>query len=347
MPHSTLSRTLSVHRNPAASIAPGRRHINQRLKKVIVSEYKARFIELSDEESGQRLDNYLMRVLSGVPKTRIYKAIRTGEVRVNKGRCKPERKLVAGDVVRLPPMTIADPSVVKAIPDRWSSRIERSILYNDSQLMIVDKPTGLAVHGGSGVQFGLIESLRQMYPDQKYMELVHRLDRDTSGLVMIAKRASALRELHALLRDDGVDKRYFALVFGKWPSHRVRVEASLQKSALVSGERVVRVTSEGRRSVTDFRVIQRFRKATLIEAKPITGRTHQIRVHAQHAGHPIMGDLKYATEEQLAFAKTTGLKRLFLHAHQLRFRLGDRHHEFESELDSELRGVCDSLSGNG
>ena len=308
-----------------------------------MSESRVQFIELSDEESGQRLDNYLMRVLGGVPKTRIYKAIRTGEVRVNKGRAKPERKLNAGDVIRIPPISIAAREEGRRVPDRWSQRIDRSIIHNDSELMVIDKPTGLAVHGGSGVQFGLIESLRQMFPDQRYMELVHRLDRDTSGLVMIAKRASVLRELHTLLRGDGVDKRYLALVVGKWPAYRARVEASLEKSALPSGERIVRVTPEGRRSLTDFRVIERYRGATLIEAKPVTGRTHQIRVHAQHAGHPILGDAKYGSEEQLNIAKTHGLKRLFLHAQRLEFRLGGQRYRFEAPLDNELSTVCDSF----
>ena len=306
-------------------------------------ESRVQFIELSEEESGQRLDNYLMRILGGVPKTRIYKAIRTGEVRVNKGRAKPERKLNAGDVIRIPPISIAAREEGRRVPDRWSQRIDRSIIHNDSELMVIDKPTGLAVHGGSGVQFGLIESLRQMFPDQRYMELVHRLDRDTSGLVMIAKRASVLRELHALLRGDGVDKRYLALVVGKWPAYRARVEASLEKSALPSGERIVRVTPEGRRSLTDFRVIERYRGATLIEAKPVTGRTHQIRVHAQHAGHPILGDPKYGSEEQLNIAKTHGLKRLFLHAQRLEFRLGGQRYRFEAPLDNELSTVCDSF----
>ena len=284
-----------------------------------------------------------MRILGGVPKTRIYKAIRTGEVRINKGRAKPERKLNAGDVIRIPPISIAAREEGRRVPDRWSQRIDRSIIHNDSELMVIDKPTGLAVHGGSGVQFGLIESLRQMFPDQRYMELVHRLDRDTSGLVMIAKRASVLRELHTLLRGDGVDKRYLALVVGKWPAYRARVEASLEKSALPSGERIVRVTPEGRRSLTDFRVIERYRGATLIEAKPVTGRTHQIRVHAQHAGHPILGDPKYGSEEQLALAKARGLKRLFLHAQRLEFRLGERRYCFEAPLDDELSAVCDSF----
>ena len=301
------------------------------------------FISLSEEESGQRLDNFLLRTLSGVPKTRIYKAIRKGEVRVNKGRAKPETKLASGDMIRIPPLDVAEVSEPAAIPDRWFKRIANSIVYDDKNLIVLNKPTGLAVHGGSGVTFGLIESLRQIFPNQRYLELVHRLDRDTSGLIMVAKRAATLRELHQLLRGDGVDKRYLALVHGKWPAHRVRVEASLAKSGLSSGERVVRVSAEGRRSVTDFRVVERFSGATLIEAKPITGRTHQIRVHAQHAGHPILGDPKYASEEQLLFARSTGLKRLFLHAHQLGFKLDGKRYTLEAPLDLELQKVCESL----
>ena len=300
-------------------------------------------ISLSEEESGQRLDNFLLRTLSGVPKTRIYKAIRKGEVRVNKGRAKPETKLASGDMIRIPPLDVAEVSEPAAIPDRWFKRIANSIVYDDKNLIVSNKPTGLAVHGGSGVTFGLIESLRQIFPNQRYLELVHRLDRDTSGLIMVAKRAATLRELHQLLRGDGVDKRYLALVHGKWPAHRVRVEASLAKSGLSSGERVVRVSAEGRRSVTDFRVVERFSGATLIEAKPITGRTHQIRVHAQHAGHPIMGDPKYASEVQLLFARSTGLKRLFLHAHQLGFKLDGKRYTLEAPLDLELQKVCESL----
>lgn len=301
------------------------------------------FISLSEEESGQRLDNFLLRTLSGVPKTRIYKAIRKGEVRVNKGRAKPETKLVSGDTIRIPPLDVAEVSAPASIPDRWFKRIENSIVHDDKNLIVLNKPTGLAVHGGSGVTFGLIESLRQLFPNQRYLELVHRLDRDTSGLIMVAKRAATLRELHQLLRGDGVDKRYLALVHGKWPAHRARVEASLEKSGLSSGERIVRVSAEGRRSVTDFRVVERFSGATLVEAKPITGRTHQIRVHAQHAGHPIMADAKYASEDQLWVARSIGLKRLFLHAYKLGFRLDGKRYAFEAPLDSELTKVCESL----
>jgi 23S rRNA pseudouridine955/2504/2580 synthase len=309
-----------------------------------VTKASVQFRSISDEESGQRVDNFLLRTLNGVPKTRIYKAIRKGEVRVNKGRVKPETKLAAGDLLRIPPLDVAESNAATVVPDRWFKRIAQSVVYEDRNLIVLNKPTGLAVHGGSGVNFGLIESLRQIYPNQRYLELVHRLDRDTSGLIMVAKRAATLRELHQLLRGDGVDKRYLALVHGKWPAHRVRVEASLEKSGLSSGERVVRVSVDGRRSITDFRVLERLNGATLIEAKPVTGRTHQIRVHAQHAGHPIMSDPKYANEDQLNEAKSMGLKRLFLHAHRLSFKLDGKQYDFEAPMDAELRQVCDSIA---
>ena len=306
--------------------------------------HTATHIEVSDAESGQRLDNFLLRKLSGVPKTRIYRAIRKGEVRVDKGRAKPERKLSAGEVIRIPPIGSVETPAKAEAPARWNQRIAQSLVYEDKGLIIVNKPTGLAVHGGSGIDFGLIETLRQQRLDQPYLELVHRLDRDTSGLVMIAKRASVLRELHDLLRNGGIDKRYLALVAGKWPSHLARVQAKLGKSALSSGERMVRVDASGKPSITDFRVVERLAGATLVEAKPITGRTHQIRVHAQHAGHPILGDVKYSDDVQLALAKDAGLRRLFLHAYSLRFELGGKTIEVRAELDEELSGVCERLS---
>ena len=306
--------------------------------------HTATHIEVSDAESGQRLDNFLLRKLSGVPKTRIYRAIRKGEVRVDKGRAKPERKLAAGEVIRIPPIGSVETPAKAEAPARWNQRIAQSLVFEDKGLIIVNKPTGLAVHGGSGIDFGLIETLRQQRVDQPYLELVHRLDRDTSGLVMIAKRASVLRELHDLLRNNGIDKRYLALVAGKWPSHLARVQAKLGKSALSSGERMVRVDASGKPSITDFRVVERLAGATLIEAKPITGRTHQIRVHAQHAGHPILGDVKYSDDGQLAIAKEAGLRRLFLHAHALRFELAGKTIEVRAELDEELSEVCERLS---
>ena len=304
----------------------------------------ATYLEVSDAESGQRLDNFLLRKLSGVPKTRIYRAIRKGEVRVDKGRAKPERKLAAGEIIRIPPIGSVEPPAKATAPARWHQRIAQSVVYEDKGMLIVNKPTGLAVHGGSGIDFGLIETLRQQMPEQPYLELVHRLDRDTSGLVMVAKRASVLRELHDLLRNNGIDKRYLALVAGKWPSHLARVQAKLGKSALSSGERMVRVDASGKASVTDFKVVERLFGATLVEAKPVTGRTHQIRVHAQYAGHPILGDVKYSDDIQLATAREAGLRRLFLHAHALRFELDGKTIQARAELDGELSAVCNGLS---
>lgn len=302
-----------------------------------------RWVSVSPEEEGQRLDNYLLRLLHGVPKTRIYKAIRKGEVRVNKGRVRPDTRLAAGDHVRVPPFREAERRAPTAASGRWIETLKRSIVLDEPDLLVINKPSGLAVHGGSGVDAGLIETLRMMYPDQKYLELVHRLDRDTSGLIMIARRASALRDLHAQLRSDRIDKRYCALVVGKWPAHLGQVDAPLEKFALGSGERMVRVAGGGKRALTRFAVLRRWRSATLVEAKPVTGRTHQIRVHCRHAGHPILGDQKYTSPEADALAADIGLDRLFLHAAALKFRLGDQAWSLEAPLDEELESAMRRL----
>ena len=304
---------------------------------------KVSMITVSEDESGQRLDNFLMRRLSGVPKTRLYKAMRKGEVRVNKGRCKPELRIEAGDVIRIPPIQVEEKPATKTVPNFWIDQIRRSILLNTKELLVVNKPTGLAVHGGSGVNVGLIESLRVMFPEQRYLELVHRLDRDTSGIILLAKRAAVLRELHDQLRSKTVDKRYLALVEGRWPSHLKRVEAPLEKISLSSGERIVKVTADGKRSQTDFRVVERFKGATLVEARPVTGRTHQIRVHAQHAGFPILGDAKYAPESAEMLARQIGLKRLFLHAAHLSVMIAGKRYTFDAPLDEALSGACEAL----
>lgn len=302
-----------------------------------------RQITVSEEESGQRLDNYLLRHLTGVPKTRIYKAIRKGEVRVNKGRVRPETRLEGGDLVRVPPIRV-EQRVPAVASGRWQQSLRERIVLDTAELLVIDKPSGLAVHGGSGVDAGLIETLRVMYPEQRYMELVHRLDRDTSGLIMVARRASTLRALHHLLRHDGVDKRYVCLVHGRWPAHLKQVDAPLEKFALGSGERMVKVSADGKRALTRFRVLRRWREATLIEAKPVTGRTHQIRVHCKHAGHPILGDSKYATPEADSLASQIGLQRLFLHAAQLQFTLGDDRFELEAPVDDALADVFKHLT---
>lgn len=281
-------------------------------------------LTVTEEEVGQRLDNYLIRILKGAPKSLIYRIIRKGEVRINKGRAKPDRKLAAGDVVRVPPVRVTEPTETPNPGKGLRHAIESAIIYESKELLVVNKPSGLAVHGGSGISLGLIESLRAMYGDSVYLELVHRLDRDTSGCVMVAKKRSMLRYLQNLLvTQHGIDKRYLALVAGHWSKRKTLINAPLRKNELQSGERVVRVSEEGKPSKTEFRLVERYDDYTLVEAKPITGRTHQIRVHAQHAGHPLIGDDKYGDEETNKLMKRKGVKRLFLHAASLRVKMPD------------------------
>ena len=305
---------------------------------------KVRFCEVDEDYQGQRLDNFLLRELKGVPKTRIYRALRKGEVRVNKGRVKADYRVQSGDMVRIPPIRVSENSREVKISNNLQELLESRILYEDAGLMVIDKPSGLAVHGGSGLNYGMIEALRIMRPQQKYLELVHRLDRDTSGCTMVAKKPGVLKSIHSQLRGDGVDKRYLALVEGKWPKHCTRVEAPLAKNTLQSGERMVRVDGSGKASVTEYRLVQQYKSATLIEAKPITGRTHQIRVHCRHAGHSIWGDEKYTDREVNQRARELGLKRLFLHAKSLSLTYPEGETFYvESELDKDLSKLLENL----
>ncbi|KRW69068.1 23S rRNA pseudouridylate synthase [Pseudomonas sp. TTU2014-066ASC] len=281
-------------------------------------------LEVSPEFAGQRIDNFLRNQLKGVPKTLIYRILRKGEVRVNKGRIKPEYKLQAGDLVRVPPLRLAERDEPAPLAQGLLERLEAAIVYEDKALIVLNKPAGIAVHGGSGLSYGVIEALRQLRPDARELELVHRLDRDTSGLLMVAKKRSMLRHLHQELRGDGVDKRYMALVRGRWETGKKQVNAPLLKNTLRSGERMVEVTDEGKEALTLFRVLRRFGDfATLVEARPVTGRTHQIRVHARHAGHAIAGDSKYGDEDFSSEIRELGGKRLFLHAYGLKVPLPD------------------------
>ena len=306
---------------------------------------KVRFLDVAVEEAGQRLDNYLLRHVSRVPKTRVYRAIRKGEVRVNKGRSKPEYRVQAGDTVRVPPLKLDKSTPAGRPSDALERRILAGIVLDTADLLVINKPTGLAVHGGSGVRLGLIESLRRIFPDVRYLELVHRLDRDTSGLLLVAKNARILRSLHEQLRNDLMDKRYLALVAGKWPAYQKSVSAPLVKRRTPSGERIVRVASEGKAAKTEMQVVERFPGATLIEAKPVSGRTHQIRVHTQHVGHPILGDSKYQNDQSQAISATADLKRLFLHAKAIAFELDGDRYELECPLDAELESVLRRLRG--
>lgn len=275
-------------------------------------------VDIRDDDVGQRIDNFLITYLKGVPKSRIYRLLRKGEVRVNKGRIKADYKLARGDQIRVPPIRVAEAPPAAVPGDKLLEVVAQAIIYEDDDLLAVNKPTGMAVHGGSGINLGLIEILRHRF-QSKRLELVHRIDRDTSGLVLVAKRRPVLAQIQDQFRAGSVDKRYQTLVAGSWPRHCRRVEAPLLKNQLAGGERIVRVSIQGKPSITEFRILQRYSAATLLEARLLTGRTHQIRVHTQHSGHPIVGDPKYGDAASEAITKQLGVPRLFLHAAQLSF----------------------------
>ncbi|CDH35166.1 23S rRNA pseudouridine(955/2504/2580) synthase RluC [Xenorhabdus bovienii] len=307
------------------------------------------FVTIDDDEAGQRIDNFLLARLKGVPKSMIYRILRKGEVRVNKGRIKPEYKLAAADVIRIPPVRIAEkqqPPVSAKLGKVVA--LAECILYEDDYILVINKPSGTAVHGGSGLSFGVIEGLRALRPEARFLELVHRLDRDTSGVLLIAKKRSALRTLHEQLRLKQMQKDYFALVQGQWQSHCKVVQASLLKNILQSGERVVKVSGEGKPSETRFKVEERYEFATLVRASPVTGRTHQIRVHTLHAGHPIAFDDRYGDRAFDAQLTETGLNRLFLHASSLKFTHPSTGEtlRFEAQMDDELRQCLTTLRQN-
>ena len=313
---------------------------------------------LVDEESaGQRLDNFLMRHLKGVPKTHIYRIIRSGEVRINKGRASADTRVESGDEVRLPPVRISDKVAEKA--ERPAPGREFPLLFEDESLLAIDKPAGVAVHGGSGVSFGVIEQLRQARPQAKLLELVHRLDRDTSGILLVAKKRSALRHLQDQFRERETGKTYLALVKGDWPAKLKVIDQPLLKFLLqgqdgAEGERRVRVTTpedpDGMRSVTLVKVSRRFSGATLLEVTIKTGRTHQIRVHLASQGHPIAGDDKYGYFEwnrQLQRpGNSPGLKRMFLHAWRLQFNhpVTAERVALQTDLPPELKAYVDHAS---
>lgn len=278
-----------------------------------------KLVEIDDDQAGQRIDNFLLSQLKGVPKSRVYRILRKGEVRVNKGRIRPEYKLCAGDIVRIPPLRMASRQALPQPGQALRALLGDSVLFEDSACMVLNKPAGVAVHGGSGVGLGVIEALRVMKPEQPRLELVHRLDRDTSGCLLIACNRMALRSLQEQMRERSIDKHYLALVKGRWPKDLVEVNAPLQKNTLRSGERVVRPDQAGKRALTRFGVLDQFAGASLVEAELETGRTHQIRVHCQLAGHPLAGDGKYGDDNFNATVKKQGLNRLFLHASQLSF----------------------------
>jgi 23S rRNA pseudouridine955/2504/2580 synthase len=304
-----------------------------------------RHVEIGAAQAGQRLDNFLIRILKGVPRTRIYRLLRRGEVRVNRGRARPDYRLAEGDVVRIPPLRTGA-SETRLVSGEGFGWLTERILYEDEDLLVLDKPAGLAVHGGSGVSVGLIEALRALRPSAPMLELAHRLDRDTSGCLLVAKSRPALTELHRMLRDGEVHKHYLALLQGAWQGGAREVVAALERGRHVSGERRVRVGEEGKTSVSRFAPRQRYADTTLVEIELLTGRTHQARVHAAHLGHPIAGDEKYGDRDFNREMRKRGLKRLFLHAARLHLQhpITGLKLELSSPLPAELEGCLGQMS---
>ena len=275
---------------------------------------------IDEECAGQRIDNFLTKTLKGVPKSHLYRILRSGEVRVNSKRIDATYRLQAGDQVRIPPIRVAAPSATGTGTPAAGPRLERTVIFEDAALLVIDKPAGLAVHGGSGISRGVIEQLRLERPQAKFLELVHRLDRETSGVLMLAKKRSALVQLHEAIRDNQTDKRYLLLVHGHWQEQKRRVALPLQKYVLASGERGVAVHPDGQPSETIFRLRQHFDGFSLLEAQLITGRTHQLRVQLAHLGFPIAGDDKYGDFSVNKNMQKQGLKRMFLHSAETMIR---------------------------
>ncbi len=276
-------------------------------------------LEVSEHQEGQRLDNFLLNRLKGVPKTLIYRIIRKGEVRINSKRAKPESKLQIKDVVRVPPLRLPTPEDKGRPGEQLEKRLLDSILFEDDQLMVLNKLAGLPVHGGTGVKLGLIEALRALRPELPALELVHRLDKGTSGCIVLAKSGKARKGLTSAFREREVEKVYHALVAGKWPKQISRVDASLNRQAARGGERKVEISEDGKEAQTDFRILKQFPSAALVEARPLTGRTHQIRVHAAMVGCPLIGDEKYNSAASNSTFARMGIKRLCLHAAEVAF----------------------------
>lgn len=321
-----------------------------KISQKLVAADQVSMIQVDEGIAGQRIDNFLLRVCKGVPKSHIYRILRSGEVRVNKGRVDAKYRLVSGDVVRVPPVRLAERGAQDA-PAAPPARFD--VLFEDEYLLVIDKPAGVAVHGGSGIAFGVIEQMREARPLGKFLELVHRLDRETSGVLMLAKKRAALVGLHEQIRDSRIDKRYYACSHGNWPAdwgRRRAVKEPLHKYLTGEGERRVRVDPDGLPSHTVFNLVERWPAYALVEAELKTGRTHQIRVHLAHLGLPIVGDAKYGDftlNKALARSDARpGFKRMFLHAHRLRLThpVTGEPLTFESPLPDDCRRFLDQLN---
>lgn len=304
-----------------------------------------RYLTISQEEADQRIDNFLITKLKGVPKSHLYRLIRKGEIRVNKKRIDPHYRLIGGDIVRLPPLSL---EIVKELKPSQTliNLLKDRILYEDDYIMVLNKPSGIPVHAGSTVKMGVIEALKAAYKNLPHLELVHRLDTETSGCLIIAKKKRILRELHQLLRDGGIKKTYWALTKGSWKVKKKVINLSLLKEYRKDGRQIVRVNEkEGKEAITIFDTLKIYEQASLMQAALMTGRTHQIRVSALHERHPIAGDERYGDTEFNKTMRELGLKRLFLHAHSLSFKLSgsDKPIQVTSPLDPELKAFLQSL----
>ncbi len=289
--------------------------------KPLKTKSSVQYLTITADEAGQRIDNFLIARLKGVPKSRIYRILRKGEVRVNKKRISAFYRIMEKDVVRLPPLFLNEKAAFAPPSKSTVNVLSGRILYNDDYLIILNKPSGMSVHAGSTVRVGVVEAMRHLYPKLPQLELAHRLDSETSGCLVLAKRKRILREIHALLREGRVIKTYWALTKGLWKDSELRVDLPLHKDYLDGGKHVVEVHREGKPALTVFRPIQLFKQATLVEVTLFTGRTHQIRVHAQYQGHPIAGDDRYGDDEFNKLVRGMGLKRMFLHAKSIDFTL--------------------------
>ncbi|MEA1890941.1 MAG: 23S rRNA pseudouridine(955/2504/2580) synthase RluC [Pseudomonadota bacterium] len=309
-----------------------------------------RLLEVDQESTGQRIDNYLLSRLKGVPRSMIYRLLRTGQVRVNKGRKKPHYKLNIGDIVRVPPVSLVDREPSQA-SNSDKKRLSNSILYEDKSIIVINKPAGMAVHGGSGINYGVIEAFRQLRPECRFLELVHRLDRETSGCLVLAKKRSALVAMHEMLRREhgkSMDKTYLALLRGVWQGKKMKINAPLEVNSRQSGERFVTVSSKGKSATSIFVPERNYPAAgaALVSIKLLTGRTHQARVHALSIDQPIAGDERYGDRAFNRRMKLDGLKRLFLHASRLRFKhpIDDKQMDIEAPLPEALASLLDKLS---
>lgn len=306
---------------------------------------RADHVEIGARHAGQRIDNFLAGHLKGVPRSHLYRILRSGEVRVNSGRIKPAYRLATGDRVRIPPLRLPAVHEPPPAPAASIGQLEAAVLLEDDALIVLDKPAGLAVHGGSGLDYGIIEILRQARPHAPVLELAHRLDRDTSGCLLIAKTREMLNRLHRLLREGGVEKHYLALVAGRWRGGARNVSAALTYDLQSGGRRETRIDTAGKAARSRFKPLQRYRQATLMDVRIDTGRTHQIRVHAVHLGHPVAGDGKYGDFAFNRELRARGLRRLFLHASRLDFVLPDSGcpYHIEAPLAEDLVEVLAQL----